>query len=140
MSGATDSEAPVAADTGGASALAVLRFVAGYWRDVPYRFTGMVVGTLAGVLLEVQIPRLSADLVVVVERLLRGAAEASEAWMAAGWLIGLFGATSVVKQIYLRNWMYLTSQVMQKILGDGFRRVQRFSSGSRVCGGVVCRR
>jgi len=119
---------PVAADAGArTSVLEVLRFVTGYWREVPIRFAGMAVGTTFGVLLEVQIPRLSADLVMVVEKLLRGAAQTADAWRAAGWLIGLFAATFLVKQLYLRNWMYLASQVMQKLVADGFRRVQRFS-------------
>ncbi len=50
------------------SALAVYRFVWGYWRRVPWRLTGMLVGTSLGVVLEVQIPRLSAALVVTTER------------------------------------------------------------------------
>jgi ATP-binding cassette subfamily B protein len=106
---------------------AVLGFVWGYWRQVPVRLTGMVVGTTLGVLLEVQIPRLSADLVSVTEKFLSETGDPEAAWRAAGLLIGVFAAVSIVKQIYLRNWMHLASQVMQRMIADGFQQVQRFS-------------
>ncbi len=128
MSGATDMPpAANAADENPTAAREVLAFVWGYWRAVPLRFAGMLLGTTLGVVLEVQIPRLSADLVVVVEQLLRDAAAPADAWRTAGWLLGVFGAVFLVKQLYLRNWMYLASQVMQQLVADGFRRVQRFS-------------
>lgn len=109
------------------SALGVLRFVFRYWRGVPVRFTAMIVGVVVGIAIEVQIPRLSAELVVVTERHLTGAADATAAWHAAAWLVGTFAAVSLVKQLYLRNWMHLAAQVMQRLVADGFRRVQRFS-------------
>ena len=34
----------------------------------------------------------------------------------------------LAQQFYLRIWMYFASEVMQKIVFDGFRRVQRFST------------
>jgi ATP-binding cassette subfamily B protein len=109
------------------SATEVLAFVLGYWRQVPFRFAGMLIGTTLGVILEVQIPRLSADLVVATEQHLSGAASSDAAWRAAVGLIVIFAAVFAVKQAYLRNWMYLASQVMQKLVSDGFRQVQRFS-------------
>jgi len=109
------------------SAAEVLRFVARYWRTVPLRAAGMALGVAVGVLLEVQIPRLSADLVVAVEQHLRGAIGPDAPWQAAGALLMLFALVFATKQLYLRNWMYLASQVMQQLLNDGFRRVQRFS-------------
>ena len=110
-----------------ASVLAVMAFVWGYWREVPLRFAGMILGTVLGVLLEVQIPRLSANLVVVMDQHLEGLAAEGAAAQAAWQLVGIFAAVFVVKQLYFRNWMYLASQVMQRIVSDGFRRVQRFS-------------
>ena len=110
------------------SVLEVLAFVWSYWRTVPWRAAGMVVGTAIGVLLEIQIPRASADLVVATERHIAGAAEAGAAWWNAAALIGLFAVVFLTKQIYLRNWMYLASQVMQRLVADGFRQVQRFSA------------
>jgi ATP-binding cassette subfamily B protein len=109
------------------SVLEVLRFVAGYWRGVPWRISGMVVGVLFSVTLEVQVPRLSANIVTAVEDQLAGAAASDRAWRAAWQLVALFAGVSIVKQLTLRNWMYLASQVMQKMVSDGFRRVQRFS-------------
>ncbi|MDJ0847970.1 MAG: ABC transporter ATP-binding protein [Myxococcota bacterium] len=128
MSAATDTAPrPPAAKREKTPVRDVLAFVWGYWRQVPLRLAGMVVGVTLGVVLEVQIPRFSADLVAQIERLLRGAATVADAREAALWLIGLFAATFAVKQLYLRNWMYLASQVMQQLLADGFRQVQRFS-------------
>ena len=110
-----------------ASARDVLRFVWNYWRKTPVRFAGMVAGTTFGVLLEVQIPRVSAHVAMVTERALEDRTVSGEAWQAAAWLIALFASISLVKQLYLRNWMYLATQVMQQLLIDGFRHVQRFS-------------
>ncbi len=109
------------------SVLEVLGFVWDYWRTVPVRFAGMVAGTSVGVLLEIQIPRISADFVVATERQLQGVTDSSAAWGTAWLLLGTFAAVFVVKQLYMRNWMYLASQVMQKLVTDGFRQVQRFS-------------
>jgi ATP-binding cassette subfamily B protein len=109
------------------SVLEVMAFVWRYWRTVPWRAAGMVVGTTLGVLLEIQIPRVSADLVVVTEGHLSGVTDSSVAWRTAASLIALFAAVFLVKQLYLRNWMYLASQVMQRLVADGFRQVQRFS-------------
>ncbi len=109
------------------SVASVLGFVGRYWATVPWRCAGMAVGVATGVLLEVQVPRLSAELVTAVEAHLLDQAPIDAAWRAALWLLGLFAVVSVVKQLYLRNWMYLASQVMRNMLGDGFRQVQRFS-------------
>jgi len=127
----TDStaDAPIARaiDGGQTSALGVLRFVFGYWRRVPNRFAAMLVGTAIGVVLEVQIPGFSARLVAATERHFSGAASADAAWAAAGGLLGVFAGVFLVKQVYHRIWMYLASEVMQKLVIDGFKRVQRFS-------------
>ncbi len=112
------------------SVLEVLGFVLGYWRRVPFRLAGMLVGTTVGILLEVQIPRFSADLVVATEQHLSGAqgtTSGQAAGQAAAGLLGVFAATFLVKQLYLRNWMYMASQVMQELIADGFHQVQRFS-------------
>jgi ATP-binding cassette subfamily B protein len=109
------------------SVLEVMAFVWRYWRTVPWRAAAMGVGTTLGVLLEIQIPRISADLVVVTEQHLSGATDSSAAWRTAAGLIALFAAVFIVKQLYMRNWMYLATQVMQRLVADGFRHVQRFS-------------
>jgi ATP-binding cassette subfamily B protein len=110
-----------------ASVLAVLRFVGRYWRAVPWRITGMGVGVAVGVMLDVQIPDVSAQLVSAVEAHLIGEASQDRAWQLALTLVGIFASVSVVKQLFLRNWTHLASQVIQSMLDDGFRQVQRFS-------------
>ncbi|MEO1338208.1 MAG: hypothetical protein AAFV29_21365, partial [Myxococcota bacterium] len=110
-----------------ASFVDVITFIWSYWRQWPIHFAGMLVGTAFGVLLEVQIPRVSADVVVVTQKTLSGQADASSVWGTAAWLVALFTALFVVKQLYFRNWIYISTQVMQRLLVDGFYRVQRFS-------------
>ena len=118
---------PDSAESSPTSVLEVLGFVLRYWRRVPYRLAGMMVGTTVGVVLEVQIPRFSADLVVATEQHLTGTGTAEAAWQAGSGLLGVFAATFFVKQLYLRNWMYMASQVMQQLISDGFHQIQRFS-------------
>jgi ATP-binding cassette subfamily B protein len=118
---------PLRGETKRISVTEVLLFVLAYWKRLPLRFAGMVVGISIGVILEVQIPRYSADLVVATEKHLAGSASSEAAWTAGGWLLGSFASVFLVKQIYMRNWMYFASQVMQKLISDGFHHVQRFS-------------
>ncbi|MGH0034542.1 MAG: ABC transporter ATP-binding protein [Myxococcota bacterium] len=130
MSEATDS---TGSESGGGrleertSALEVLGFVLGYWRGVPWRFAGMLLGTTLGVVVEVQIPGASAELAGAIEALLAGRSGSDAPGRAAGVLLATFATVFLIKQLYLRNWMYLASQVMQQLLSDGFRQVQRFS-------------
>ena len=109
----------------------VMAFVWSHWRRLPWRFGGMLAGTTLAILIEVQIPRFSSELVVATERHLgagAGAGAGMESARNAGLaLLGVFAGLSLVRQLYLRNWMYFTSQVMQRIVADGFRQVQRFS-------------
>lgn len=106
---------------------AVLAFVWRYWRRLPIRFCLIIAGVLASVLLEVSIPEFSAGVVVAAEDLAGGSGTSDAAWYAAGLLVGVFALRSAIQQIYLRIWMYFASEVMQKLVNDGFRRVQRFS-------------
>ena len=109
------------------SAVQVLAFVVAYWRQVPLRMTLMVLGIGLGIGLETQIPQLSAALVLATERQAEATGTGYEVWRAAAQLVGMFAAVFLVKQLYLRNWMRLASSVMQRLVADGFRRVQRFS-------------
>ena len=105
----------------------VLMFVWSYWRKMPVRFVGMIVGTTLGVLLEVQVPRISSDLVAATQKTLTGQTNSSAVLWAAGSLIALFGILFTVKQLYFRNWLHISTRVMQRLLIDGFKHVQRFS-------------
>ncbi len=106
----------------------VFRFVWRYWKQVPYKFFVMMVGLLFGMLFEVQVPAAAAALVRTVEEVFAGGAEMTAAWSAMWFLVTMIGLMFLVTQIKLRVWMYLASEVMQKMVHDGFFNVQRFSS------------
>jgi ATP-binding cassette, subfamily B, bacterial len=111
-----------------ASFLQVVRFVWGYWRQFSARFAVIVTGVLTAIVLEIQIPARSADLVMAMERFGAGRAGIDGAWTAAGWLIGVFVLMFIVRQLYLRLWVGFAADVMRRMVGDGFRQVQRFSA------------
>jgi ATP-binding cassette subfamily B protein len=106
----------------------VLRFVWSYWRELPVRFALIVGGVLTAVALEIQIPNQVARLTHAVEQFMDGAADLSPAWASLVALVALYFFVMLAQQFYLRLWMYFASEVMQKIVYDGFRRVQRFST------------
>jgi ATP-binding cassette, subfamily B, bacterial len=112
----------------GASFLLVVRFVWGYWRQFPVRFVLIVAGVLTAVALEIQIPARSAELVMAMERFGAGHAPLDGAWVAAGWLLAVFAVMFAVRQLYLRIWVRFAADVMRRMVSDGFRHVQRFSS------------
>ena len=115
-------------ETRSVSFAAVFRFVWGYWRRVPVKFGVVVAGVLLAVLVEVQIPILSAQLVVAVEDYAQGKSSIDLAYDAVWLLLAVFAGLSLIQQIYIRVWLWLASEVMQNLVYDGFRRVQRFSS------------
>ncbi len=106
----------------------VFAFVWGYWRQFPVRFGLICGGVLAAVYLEIQIPARSAELVMSIERFGAGAGPLASAWDAAWWLLGTFALMFSVRQLYLRIWVRFAADVMRRMVADGFRRVQRFSS------------
>lgn len=110
------------------SFLAVLGFAFGYWRRVPVKFAIVVVGVFAAIAIEVQIPAAAATLIGIIQGISDGSDEISAAWSAVWLLVGIFAAVSIVQQIYIRVWIYLAAEVMQSMVGDGFARVQRFST------------
>ncbi|MEQ8485008.1 MAG: ABC transporter ATP-binding protein [Pseudomonadales bacterium] len=112
--------------------LQVFAFVWRYWRQFPLRFAAIVSGVLLAVLIEVQIPARSAELVMAMERYGATAGPTAGtldgAWQAATWLLATFAAVFAVRQIYLRLWVGFAADVMRRMVSDGFRRVQRFSA------------
>ena len=110
------------------SFLEVTAFVWRYWRQVPVMFATIIVGVVASVTLEIQVPSRAADLVAAIQAHFERDAPLEAAWTAMYWLLGTFAAMSIVSQIYLRVWMWLASGVMRNLVFDGFLRVQRFSS------------
>jgi len=106
----------------------VLAFVWGYWRRLPLRLALIASAVLVAVTLEVQIPDRAARLVTDVERFMSGADSIDAAWAAIGALILLYAGVALTQQLYMRLWMHFAAEVMQRIVADGFERVQRFSS------------
>lgn len=110
------------------SAGAVFRFVWRYWSRMPGQFTAIVIGVFAAVLIELQIPAMSADLVVAVKQVVSDGGSIDVAWTAMYWMIGTFIALAIVQQSYLRIWMYFAAAVMHRMVCEGYNRVQRFSA------------
>ena len=110
------------------SFLAVFSFVWRYWMQVPYKFIGVVFGVVVSIAIEVQIPIISAELVIAIEDYAEKAGGIDVAYQAVYWLLGIFAAVSVVQQIYNRIWIRLASEVMRTMVYDGFYQVQRFSA------------
>ena len=106
----------------------VFLFVWSYWRQQPAKFALIVAGVVLSILLEVQIPDRSAELVTSVLHIGEGPSALSQAWTAAFWLLGILALVCLVQQGYFRMWMYFASEAMQAIVMDGFRTLQRFSA------------
>ena len=106
----------------------VFAFVWLYWRRVPLKFAAVVAGVFVTIGLEIMIPLASSELVSAVQAFAAEEASLQPAWNALGWLVGIFALMFAASQCYLRVWMYLASEVMQALVSDGFRRLQRFSS------------
>lgn len=106
----------------------VIRFVWSYWRMLPVRFALIIAGVLAAIALEIQVPDRAARLMNAIERFSNGQAGLEPAWGALGALVSIYLFVMLAQQLYLRLWMHFASEVMQKIVFDGFRRVQRFST------------
>jgi ATP-binding cassette, subfamily B, bacterial len=110
------------------SIVQVFVFVWRYWRRLPLQFAAILCGVGVAVLLEIQIPAVSARLVGTIEAFFRGEGDLRTAWSITGTLLLLFAAVSVVQQCYLRVWVHFAANVMQCLVNDGFFRVQRFSA------------
>ena len=106
----------------------VFLFVWSYWRQQPAKFALIIAGVVLSILLEVQIPDRSAELVTAVLHIGEGPSALSQAWTSAFWLLGILALVCLVQQGYFRMWMYFASQAMQAIVMDGFRTLQRFSA------------
>lgn len=106
----------------------VVAFVWRYWQKVPLKFAAVVTGVALVISIELYIPIASSNLVLAVQAFAEGRQSMEAAWRALWVLVGVFALMFTVSQCYLRVWMYLASEVMQKMVADGFRSLQRFSS------------
>ena len=112
----------------GVSFIQVFLFVWRYWRRQPVKFALIVAGVALSVLLEVQIPDRSAELVTAVVGTGDGQSGLEQAWTSAFWLLGIVALVFLVQQGYLRIWIHFAAEAMQALVLDGFRSVQRFSA------------
>jgi len=110
------------------SVLDVLAFLWSHWRRLPIRFALVVTGAATAVVLEVLIPDRTAALMTAVEQAAQGAAPIDRAWEALIGLVAIYLLLMAAQQFYLRVWMFFTSAVMQRIVLEGFEKVQRFST------------
>ncbi|MCB1672468.1 MAG: ABC transporter ATP-binding protein [Gammaproteobacteria bacterium] len=105
----------------------VFGFVWTYWRRLPFRLGLVVIGVVSAVLLEILIPGASAELVTRVQAMGSGGSREAT-WAAIGVLLSLFALQALIRNLYMRVWMYFASRTMRSLVNDGFWRVQRFSS------------
>ena len=110
-----------------ASFIEVMRFVWSYWRKMPVRFAFMVFATMSCVFLEVLIPQLSANLVIVIQKSMSGQLPGEDAWWAAAAFVLLFALVAGLKYVYMIHWVQMAARIMKQLMADGFRHVQRFS-------------
>ena len=103
-------------------------FVWRYWRQQSGKFAVIAAGVALSILLEVQIPTRSAELVTAVAHIGGDSSALAQAWIAALWLLGVLALVALVQQVYFRVWMYFAAEAMQAIVMDGFRALQRFSA------------
>jgi hypothetical protein len=72
------------------SIVQVFAFVWRYWRRLPLQFAAILCGVGVAVLLEIQIPAVSARLVGTIEAFFRGEGDLRRAWSTTGALLLLF--------------------------------------------------
>ena len=89
-------------------------FVWSYWRRQPAKFAVIMVGVGLSILLEVQIPDRSAELVTAVLNIGEGPSGLAQAWTAAFWLLGILALVALVQQVYFRVWMYFASEAIKR--------------------------
>ena len=68
----------------------VLRFVWGYWRQLPFRFAFIVLGSATAVVLEILIPDRAAELMSALEAFASGDGSIDPAWVAFLQLVGIY--------------------------------------------------
>jgi ATP-binding cassette subfamily B protein len=113
-------------------------FVWRHWRRRAPLLAVIVLGALAAVVVEVQVPARAADLV----RALRTGAGVDAAASAAVWLVVTLAAVSILQQVYIRLWIVFAADIMRRLVDEGFARVQRFATDWHVnhFGGATVRR
>jgi ATP-binding cassette subfamily B protein len=117
----------------------VLAFIGGYWRRRPWLMAATLALTLAAIVAELWVPHASQTLVNVA---VAGPRHATAAWIACAVFVGVYFASSVLRNTAMRFFIPLATRTMQEMTDEGFRRVQTFSSdwhGATFAGATVRR-
>jgi ATP-binding cassette, subfamily B, bacterial len=103
----------------------VMAFIARYWRRRPRFMAATIILSLIAIGFELQVPVAAQSLVNAV---LKGRGEASGAWAAWAYLVGVYAVASVFRNIGNRFWNPLAARTMEEMTNEGFKRVQSFSA------------
>ncbi|HZL00407.1 MAG TPA: ABC transporter ATP-binding protein [Caulobacteraceae bacterium] len=117
----------------------VLAFIGGYWARRPRMLAGTVALTLVAIGCELLVPRASQAL---VDAAIAGPAHAAGAWAAWAFFVGVYLASSALRNSAMRFFIPLATATMQEMTSEGFRRVQTFSAdwhGDTFAGATVRR-
>jgi ATP-binding cassette subfamily B protein len=103
----------------------VFAFMARYWLRRPWLLTATIGLVLASVIFDLATPWAAGRLVNAVAA---GVAERRTAWVSWGLLVGVYGASLVVRNTAMRFWIPLASKNMKEIIDEAFEKVQAFSA------------
>jgi ATP-binding cassette subfamily B protein len=117
----------------------ILAFIGGYWRRRSRLLAGTVALTLIAIACELLVPRAAQAL---VDAAIGGPARATGAWTAWAFFVGVYLASSVLRNSAMRFFIPLATRTMQEMTNEGFQRVQTFSAdwhGDTFAGATVRR-
>ena len=117
----------------------VLAFIASYWVRRRALLAATITLTLVALGFEMMLPRMSSHFVNAVAARPRRVAAVWNAW---GWFVGVYLASSVIRNVAFRFWNPLSARNMEEMTNEAFRRVQAFSSdwhGDTFAGATVRR-
>jgi ATP-binding cassette subfamily B protein len=103
----------------------VLAFIGRYWRRRLRFMAATILFSLAGIGFELQVPTAAQNL---VDAVLKGRGQVSGAWMAWAYLVAVYAAASIIRNVGNRFWNSLAARTMEEITNEGFERVQSFSA------------
>ena len=119
------------------SNLQVLAFIANYWKRRRLLFSATVALTLVAIGFELMVPRASQG---VIDAVVPGPRHVDVAWSAWVFFVGVYIASSVIRNIAFRFWNPLAARTMEEMTNEAFQRVQSFSAdwhGDNFAGATV---
>ena len=105
----------------------VAGFVLRHWLSHPFLFAGLLAGRVVTFGCEIMLPVMSKAIVDAVSVDAEGASTA-QGVEALAFFLGLYLVAEASRTATFFLWIDLACSVMQRIISDGFSRVQRFSS------------